>query len=369
MQFKEEDLNIIFKVKVGSHAHGTNIPESDEDFKMIYLQKPEDVLNFGYQEQVNLNKDSTAYELRRFIELCCTGNPTMLELLYSPEDCIIYKHPIFDKILENKEKFLSKSCRWSFGGYAISQIEKAKGLNKKMNWEKERVIRKTPIDFCWVVLDEKTAVLENLQEKIIRNRIKQGVYPLKDWLNKKSLDQKQVILTKLNHSKEGYQLFDSTLITRGIEVDGSNNIRTSETPKDAIPIATVLFNPDVYSRHCSEYKAYQEWLKERNVQRYIDIAEHNQKIDGKNMLHCVRLLETGIELAKEHKINVRRPNAEYLISIRKGKVDLNSLLEKCQNSLNDLDKVYNESTLPEKVDRSFWLKLLPKIRNEYASNN
>lgn len=351
MQFKEEDLNIIFKVKVGSHAHGTNIPESDEDFKMVYLQKPEDVLNYGYQEQVNLSKDSTAYELRRFIELCSTGNPTMLELLYSPEDCIIYKHPIFDQILDNKQKFLSKSCRWSFGGYAISQIEKAKGLNKKMNWEKERVVRKTPIDFCWVVVNE-------------------GVIPLTKYLSELGITQKQVILTKLNHSKEGYQLFISTNTeTRGISVDGSNNIRTSEVSKGQIPHATVLFNPDVYSRHCSEYKAYQEWLKERNVQRYVDIADHNQKIDGKNMLHCVRLLETGIELAKEHKINVRRPNAEYLISIRKGKVDLNSLLEKCQNSLNDLDKVYNESTLPEKVDRSFWLKLLPKIRNEYASNN
>ncbi len=64
----------------------------------------------------------------------------MLELLYTPEDCIEYKHPIFDKILEHKDKFLSKSCRWSFGGYAIDQITKAKGLNKKMNWEEEKKI-------------------------------------------------------------------------------------------------------------------------------------------------------------------------------------------------------------------------------------
>jgi predicted nucleotidyltransferase len=197
MQFKEEDLNIIYKVKVGSHAYGTNIPESDEDFKMVYLQKPEDVLNYGYQEQVNLSKDSTAYELRRYIELCCTGNPTMLELAYSPEDCIIYKHPIFDRILENKDKFLSKSCRWSFGGYAISQIQKASGLQKKMNWEKERVIRKNPIDFCWVVLNEKSSVQAAKGEI----PLKQGVYPLKDWLEKSNLEQTDVVLNKLNHSK------------------------------------------------------------------------------------------------------------------------------------------------------------------------
>lgn len=347
MQFKEEDLNIIYKVKVGSHAYGTNISESDEDFKMIYLQKPEDALNYGYQEQVNLSKDSTAYELRRYLELCCTGNPTMLELAYSPEDCIIYKHPIFDEILNNKEKFLSKSCRWSFGGYAISQIEKASGLEKKMNWEKERVIRKTPIDFCWAVVDE-------------------GVIPLTKYLEDIGLTQKQVILTKLNHSKEGHQLFISDLETRGIVVDGSNNIRTSEVPKASIPHCTVLFNPDVYSRHCSEYRAYEEWLKERNTQRYVDIQNHDQKIDGKNLLHCVRLLETGIELAKEHKINVRRPNAEYLISIRRGKVDLKTILDSCQAKLNELDQAYKESTLPDKADRGFWLSLMVKIRNQYA---
>lgn len=176
-----------------------------------------------------------------------------------------------------------------------------------------------------------------------------------------------MVLNKLNHSKEGYQLYNFK--GRGISVDGSNNLRTYETPDRINPIATVLFNPDVYSRHCKEFKEYTEWMEERNVQRYVDIDEHGQQIDGKNMLHCVRLLETGIELAKEHKINVRRKNAEYLISIRKGKVDLNTLLETCQNSLNDLNKAYDESTLPDKADRGFFLELLPKIRIEYEKQN
>lgn len=364
MQFKEEDLDVIYKVRVGSHSYGTNIEGSDEDFKMIYLQKPEDILNFGYQEQVDLTKDCVAYELRRFIELCCTGNPTMLELLYAPEDCIIYKHPIFDKILENKSKFLSKSCKYSFGGYAISQIEKAKGLNKKINWEKDKIIRKNPIDFCYVVLDDKTAILDRKDKLGVR--VKQGVYPLKDWLKKKGYSQNEIVVTKLNHSKEGYQLYFSN-DSKGITIDGSNNLRTSETSKENVPIGTLLYNPDVYSQHCKEYKEYQEWLKNRNVQRYVDIENHNQKIDGKNLLHCVRLLETGIELANEHKINVRRPNAKYLISIRKGKVNLEEILEKCQQDLLKLNQAYEISTLPDKADRSFWLKLLPNIRKEYKN--
>jgi predicted nucleotidyltransferase len=354
---KETDLQIIYKCLVGSHAYGTNVEGSDHDYKMVYIQTPESVLEHGYQEQVNITKDETAYEIRRFIELCCTGNPTMLELLYSPEDCIIYKHPVFDEIMKHRDSLLSKSCRWSFGGYAFSQIEKAEGLNKKMNWEKTKIERKSPIDFCWLVLDKQTAIeTENLP--------KQGVYPLADWLTIKGLTQQNVALTKLNHSKEGYQLY---LLENphGIVTDTSNDLRTAETPIGITPIATVLFNPDAYSRHCKEYKEYQEWLSKRNVQRYVDIEGHGQQIDGKNLLHCVRLLDVGIEIAEGKGILVRRPNAAYLVEIRKGKHNLKAILESCREKLAALDKAYEISNLPDKVERGFWTKMVTKVRKEF----
>lgn len=359
---KETELNIIYKCLVGSHAYGTNVEGSDFDYKMVYIQTPESVLEHGYQEQVNFTKDETAYELRRFVELCCTGNPTMLELLYSPEDCMIFKHPIFDELVKHRDSFLSKSCRWSFGGYAFAQIEKAEGLNKKMNWEKTKIERKNPIDFCWVVMqpNEKLA-----NEKMAEGKMpKQGVYPLNDWLAVQNLTQNEVVLSKLNHSKEGYQLY---LLEnpQGIGTNTSNDLRTSETPFDAVPVATVLFNPDAYSRHCKEYKEYQEWLSKRNVQRYVDIEGHGQQIDGKNLLHCVRLLDVGIEIANDKKIVVRRPNAAYLIEIRKGKHDLKTILENCREKLAALDQSYQNSDLPDKVDRGFWLKLVTKMRKEF----
>jgi predicted nucleotidyltransferase len=354
---KEADLQIIYKCLVGSHAYGTNVEGSDHDYKMVYIQTPESVLEHGYQEQVNFSKDETAYELRRFVELCCTGNPTMLELLYSPADCVIKKHPIFDELLQKRDLFLSKSCRWSFGGYAFSQIEKAEGLNKKMNWEKTKIERKNPIDFCWIVLNKETQISTI-------DLPKQGVYPLADWLSAKNLTQNQVVLTKLNHSKEGYQLYELEN-PHGIVTDSSNDLRTAETPFGVVPIATVLFNPDAYSRHCKEYKEYQEWLSKRNVQRYVDIEGHGQQIDGKNLLHCVRLLEVGTEIAEGKGIIVRRPNAAYLIEIRKGKHNLKSILESCREKLAHLDKAYENSNLPDKVDRGFWLKVVNKMRTAF----
>lgn len=52
------------------------------------------ILGMEYKEQINLDKDACLYEVRRFLQLLCSGNPTMLELLYIPEDCILEKHPL-----------------------------------------------------------------------------------------------------------------------------------------------------------------------------------------------------------------------------------------------------------------------------------
>lgn len=348
--------NIIFKTIVGSHAYGTNIEGSDEDIKGIYIQSPESVLIHGYQEQVTVNKDEVYYELRRFIDLACGGNPTVLELLYSPEDCVIEKDPIFDMLLEHKEKFLSKSCRFSFGGYAYAQIEKAKGLNKKMNWENSRVDRKTPLDFCYILTPL-------------------GSTPLRDWLNLQrdfiSQHQENYGVAKIANCRDMYYIYPKTkpeLEYYGIvnKEETSNDLRLSSIPKEQILFGVAMsYNKDGYVKHCKDYKSYQDWLKNRNTQRYVDIAEHGQKIDGKNLLHCYRLIETGIEIATQKTINVRRPNAEFLIGIRKGKYNLEELLTQAETKIKELEKSYDDCSLPDKADRGFFLSLMIKIRKEY----
>jgi len=133
----------LYLVIRGSHAYGTNIPTSDTDYSGVFVQNLDSILGMSYVEQINDDKnDIVIYELRRFLELLAKNNPTILELLNTPEDCIIYKHPLFDKILDNRDSFLTKICANSFGGYARQQIGKAKGQNKKQNWEKDKVTRK-----------------------------------------------------------------------------------------------------------------------------------------------------------------------------------------------------------------------------------
>ena len=348
---------IIFKALVGSHAYGTNIEGSDSDFKGIYLQSPEEAINEGYKEQVNVSKDETYYELRRFIELCCTGNPTVLEVLFSPEDCIQYIHPCFNILLEHREKFLSKSCKYSFGNYAKSQIEKSFSLEKKLNWETSRVQRKTILDFCYILTP-----------------LCSGSKSLREWLRDQQGEaskQEYYGVSKIPNCRDMYFIHPKD--EDGLEYHGmcnadesSNELRMSSIPMNQAHKGIAMsYNRDGYIEHCKDFKSYQTWLKERNTQRYVDIDEHGQKIDGKNLLHCYRLLETGIEIAKYKTINVRRQNASYLIEIRKGKHNLETLLKQAEGKIEELNQAFDLCDLPKTADKEFFMSLMPKIRQEY----
>ena len=89
-----------------------------------------------------------SYELGRFVELLLKNNPNILEILASPDDCILYKHPLME--LLKLVDFLSKLCKDSFAGYAMTQIKKARGLKKKIVNQMEQE-KKSLLDFCYVL--------------------------------------------------------------------------------------------------------------------------------------------------------------------------------------------------------------------------
>lgn len=354
---KDKNL-IIFEGIVGSKAYGTNMEHSDTDIKGVFIQPLDDILGTKYVEQVNDEKnDIVYYELRRFLQLLSTNNPTMLELLALPDDCILYKNPIFDLVLKNKDMFLTKNCRNSFGQYALHQIKKAKGQNKKQNWEKDKVTRKTPLDFCYLHIWEKSK-------------------PLVEYLLEGKLDQKFCGLSKTPHGRDVYALFydyDSQIdgserskIFKGIEFENSNDIKLSSIPSDMENsfIGHISYNKDGYTQHCIDYKSYQTWLEERNVQRWVDVKSHDQKIDGKNMMHCKRLIQMAHEIADGKGIIVRRPNAKELISIRKGEIDLQTLIDSVEVEGLELDELFKNSSLPESVDTNFINTLLIEMRKK-----
>lgn len=361
---KIEGHEIIFKTLVGSHSYGTNIEGSDVDYKGVFIQDPKDAYINGYKEQIDVSKDEVYFELGRFLNLCATGNPTILELLYAPKDCIQYIHPIYEDILSIRDIFLTKTLRYSFGRYAIEQIRKASGLDKKMNWEKAKMERKSVEDMCSVYPFERIPFWKFWKKRHINNAI-----DLKTWLNNRNLNTINCGLTKIEHFRDCYLLFNNNkcLSYRGITSGkDSTDVSLSEIPIGEKPIGMLFFHKDAYSTNCKKWNEYEKWLKERNTQRYVDIEGHGQKIDGKNILHCVRLIETSMEIPTLKTLNVRRENNQFLIEIRKGKHDLKTLLDKCESDLKLLDQKFINSDLPDKFEHKDLIdSLISDVKEQY----
>ena len=149
---------------------------------------------------------------------------------------------------------------------------------------------------------------------------------------------------------------------RGIITDKSNELRLSSIPKGQEHLLLIYYNAAAYSIHCKEYKEYKEWLKNRNTTRYVDNIKHNQMIDGKNLLHCRRLIDIAIDIAKTGNIIVKRPNAEYLLSIKRGEVSLKNIIADANANILLLDELYKNSNLPNTCDKEFTKDLLLQIR-------
>ena len=365
----------------GSHAYGTNVETSDTDYAGVFIQSIEDILGNGYKEQINDDKnDIVIYEIKRFLNLLASNNPTVLELLNTPEDCIIYKHPVFEEVLKNREKFITKICAKSFGGYGKMQIQKAKGQNKKQNWEKDKVTRKDVLDFVYVIEGSKSI-------------------PWKKWNSDKGFEEKFCGVANVPNAKDVYVVYYDGLARNmfsedanetdrenlkrftkesgkpmgfgykglvktgeGQNVAESNALRLSSIPKGEEPICNIIYNKDGYSEHCKDYKSYEDWLVNKNEARWVDVKTHGQKIDGKNMMHSKRLMSMAREIAEGKGINVRRDDAEYLISIRRGAIDLQTLIDEVESEIVEIDKIFEESDLPDSVDQKFVDELLIKIR-------
>jgi uncharacterized protein len=372
----------LYLVIRGSHAYGTNIETSDTDYSGVFIQSEDDILGNNYIEQINDDtNDTVIYEVRRFLELLGSNNPTVLELLNTPEDCIIYKDPVFDLVLNDREKFITKICAKSLGGYAKQQISKAKGQNKKQNWEKDKVTRKEVLDFVYVIEGEKSIPWkiwnnDRYEEKFIgvvnvpNARDIYAVYFDKDafCMFSESISESTrrtlIEFRKESDQPMGFGYKGLVKTGEGLNVAESNQLRLSSIPKGETPICNITYNKDGYTQHCNDYKSYQTWLEQRNEARWVDVQSHGQKIDGKNMMHCMRLIQMSREIAEGKGIVVRRPNAKELISIRRGEVDLQTLIDKVEKEIVEIDKIFEESNLPIEVDNKLIHNLIIKIRKE-----
>lgn len=357
-----KDKNLVLLQTIsGSRSFGLATENSDTDIRGIYYLPKEDFFGLHYIPQIsNETNDITYYEIGRFVELLQKNNPNILEVLASPEDCIQQKNPLMD--LLKPEDFLSKLCKDTFAGYAISQIKKAKGLNKKIlnPVEKER---KSILDFCYI-LENNSSV------------------PLKKWLQKfpssgnvsagrGSLLQEKCGLVSIDNTKGMFAIFyDETgdLGYKGIiQNEEANQVSVSSVPKGEKCIAYLFCNLDAYSTYCKDYREYWKWVSERNEDRYNVNQNHGQNYDSKNMMHTIRLLQSCEQIFKTGSLQIRVDNREELLDIKAGNWSYDAVMKKAEDLIQSIDHYHSTSALPEYPDVEKTTRILIGIRENLYS--
>jgi uncharacterized protein len=341
---------IILECISGSKAYGLDTPNSDTDIKGVFLLPKSEFYGLSYIPQVNdETNDIVFYELGRFMELLSVNNPNILELLNTPEDALIYKHPYLSEI--KSEMVLSKLCSKTFGRFALSQITKAKGLKKKIvnPVAKER---KSVLSFCFVNYEH-------------------GAIPVQKYLEIKNLKQENCGLVNIPYMKDVYGLYYSeSLGFRGIiRGKDSNDVSLSSIPKGAEQEAMLYFNRDGYSTYCREYREYWDWVDKRNDERYENTKSHQKNYDAKNMMHVFRLLEMAIEIGKEKKVNVKRQNKDFLLEIKAGNFDFEELLRLADSKQKEMEFAFKNSTLSDKPDLALINDLTYRLRDKFYKDN
>jgi hypothetical protein len=347
-QLSKEPQHLLLKSISGSRAYNLDLPSSDTDVKGIFVLPKKEFYGLTYTGQVaNESNDETYFEIGKFIELLCKNNPNILELLSVPEKWLLFRHPLMDLI--KTEKFLSRLCFDTFAGYARTQIKKATGLNKKINrsFEKER---KSPLDFCYVTVNN-------------------GAIPLTEWMEKHDLIQNDCGLVKLDHFRDTYLIYHGAQAGEGIKgiVSGplANDVQLSSIVKGAESQAVLYFNKDAYSVYCREYLEYWEWVGKRNEARYQNTLSHGKSYDSKNMMHTFRLLSMAEEIALYHRVIVHREDRDFLLRIRAGEFEYEELMDRVEEKMLRIEEAYQKSDLPEDPEPGLGEELLVRIRENF----
>lgn len=130
-------MKTIMKGYFGSHLYGTSTPESDVDFKEIFVPHPKEILLGRAMNHTNMNTNNTAsknskddvdhelYSLKYWLELAQTGETVALDMLHTPPELIVKSElpEVWKFIQDNRERFYTTDMK-SYLGYVRKQAAK-----------------------------------------------------------------------------------------------------------------------------------------------------------------------------------------------------------------------------------------------------
>jgi len=315
-----KEYNIIMIMKFGSHLYGTNTPESDEDFKGIYLPSKEQILLQNCPKSINItpkkdepgikndadDTDIEIYSLQYFIHLCLKGETVGIDMLHCNEENIVYKNTaLYDFIQSERSKFYSKDlsalvsyCRKQASKYGLkgSRISDAR---KVLKYLKDSVLKygeTRTMEFIWKGLPKGEHI--------------------------------KFVTAGKDVPEEFYQ------------VCGKKIQKTSKLPYVINQLETFI----------QKYGA-----------RAL-LAEKNEGIDFKAVSHAMRYGLQLEELFLSKDIKFPLASRRYLLRVKQGVLNYkNEVAPNLDAVIERVEKLSENSSFPQKTNRSGWDKFVKEV--------
>jgi predicted nucleotidyltransferase len=347
---------LIFSCVAGSRAYGTQVQGSDEDIRGLYV-----VPSIAYlpltQMPVQLADErgnTVYYSLRRCIELLAEANPNILELLFTPPDCVRHTSPEMEKLIRARSMFVTRQCGDTHIGYAMSQIKKARGQNKWVNNPKPA---KAPYkeDFCFVL--PKEDLIASGMPPCRPRPLKQVGWSLADYH-----------AAKLEHVPDTYRLYRYESGARGV-FRGDVLVCESIPERDEVShfAGLLIFNEQSWKQALTEHQNYWGWRKNRNDARWEQQEAGQLDFDAKNMMHTIRLLMSGRSILERGEPIVRFEGQclTLLMDIRAGKMSFDQIMNVANGLMSECDGLKLSANLPRKCDMAAADALLLELTKDW----
>ena len=125
-KFIKDIPDIILLSFGGSIAYGTDLPGSDIDLRGIMMNPQEELLGMeaDFGQKVFSETDTVIYSFKKMLGLLMACNPNTVEILGADPEDVLIATEAGKMLLDNKDIFLSKRAYKTFGGYALSQLNR-----------------------------------------------------------------------------------------------------------------------------------------------------------------------------------------------------------------------------------------------------
>ncbi len=328
------EASSILLARHGSHAYGLNREGSDEDFKGVVIPPPAVLFSMRrpFAQAESAPPDVVLYDVRKFLRLAADCNPNIIEVLWVTDDDLLVCTKLGRRLLDSRERFLSRRVRHTFAGYAVAQLKRIRTHRRWLTHPPSAPPKRG--DFG---LLERTT--------IPKDQLAAAQAAIEKQLDRWQLNDVDGLPPSTRIAVAG--AVAELQLTLGIDDEARHHAAAKKLGFDS-NFVQLLDQERRYNAAQREWEQFRDWQKSRNRARAALEARHGY--DTKHAMHLVRLLRMCREILETGQVLVRRPDRDDLLAIRDGAWSYDDLIAWSKEQDEVLSGVLERSPLPPAPD-------------------